>query len=115
MRKTFLEQNPFYILEVSPNEKRASIISKAEEKAFFSDSNECEEADTDASRSSGVVLHARCGATRFSYQRRQGWGAALCRHRQGQPHPRFFVLRLPQLGRADSRCRGGLHPLAVGR
>ena len=44
MRKTFLEQNPFYILEVSPNEKRASIISKAEEKAFFSDSNECEEA-----------------------------------------------------------------------
>lgn len=44
MRKTFLEQNPFYILEVSPNEKRASIISKAEEKAFFSDGNECEEA-----------------------------------------------------------------------
>lgn len=44
MRKTFLEQNPFYILEVSPNEKRASIISKAEEKAFFADSNECEEA-----------------------------------------------------------------------
>ena len=44
MRKTFLEQNPFYILEVSPNEKRASIISKAEEKAFFADGNECEEA-----------------------------------------------------------------------
>lgn len=44
MRNTFLEQNPFYILEVSPNEKRASIISKAEEKAFFADGNECEEA-----------------------------------------------------------------------
>lgn len=44
MRKIFLEQNPFYILEVSPNEKRASIISKAEEKAFFADGNECEEA-----------------------------------------------------------------------
>ena len=44
MRKTFLEQNPFYILEVSPNEERASIISKAEEKAFFADGNECEEA-----------------------------------------------------------------------
>ena len=46
MRNTFLEQNPFYILEVSPNEKRASIISKAEEKAFLADGNECEEAQT---------------------------------------------------------------------
>ena len=44
MRNTFLEQNPFYILEVSPDEKRANIISKAEEKAFFADGNECEEA-----------------------------------------------------------------------
>ena len=44
MRKIFLESNPFYVLEVMPNEKRGSIISKAEEKAFFSDDNECEEA-----------------------------------------------------------------------
>lgn len=44
MRDTFLEQNPFYILEVSPSEKRAAIISKAEEKAFFAEGNECEEA-----------------------------------------------------------------------
>ena len=44
MRHTFLEQNPFYILEVSPEDKRTSIISKAEEKAFFADGNECEEA-----------------------------------------------------------------------
>ena len=46
MKKNFLERNPFYILEVMPNEKRASIISKAEEKAFFADDNECEEAQT---------------------------------------------------------------------
>ena len=44
MRKIFLESNPFYVLEVMPNEKRGSIISKAEEKAFFSDDNKCEEA-----------------------------------------------------------------------
>ena len=44
MQHTFLEQNPFYILEVSPEDKRALIISKAEEKAFFMDGNECEEA-----------------------------------------------------------------------
>ena len=44
MHNTFLEKNPFYVLEVSPGDKRASIISKAEEKAFFDDSNACEEA-----------------------------------------------------------------------
>ena len=44
MQKTFLEKNPFYILEVMPGDKRATIISKAEEKAFFADGNECEEA-----------------------------------------------------------------------
>ena len=44
MQRTFLEKNPFYILEVMPGDKRASIISKAEEKAFFADGNECEEA-----------------------------------------------------------------------
>lgn len=46
MRHTFLEKNPFYILEVSPGEKRASIIAKAEEKAFFSEGNACEEAQS---------------------------------------------------------------------
>ena len=30
-----LNNNPFYLLEVSPRDKRATIISKAEEKAFF--------------------------------------------------------------------------------
>ena len=30
-----LNNNPFYLLEVSPRDKRAIIISKAEEKAFF--------------------------------------------------------------------------------
>lgn len=44
MHKTFLEKNPFYVLEVSPGDKRAYIIAKAEEKAFFDDSNACEEA-----------------------------------------------------------------------
>ena len=44
MQRTFLEKNPFYILEVMPGDKRASIISKAEEKAFFANGNECEEA-----------------------------------------------------------------------
>ena len=42
----FLEKNPFYILEVSPNDKRAEIISKAEDKAFFSESENYEEAKT---------------------------------------------------------------------
>lgn len=46
MQETFLEKNPFYILEVTPGEKRASIISKAEEKAFFADGNEYEEAQS---------------------------------------------------------------------
>ena len=27
--------NPFYLLEISPKDKRTTIISKAEEKAFF--------------------------------------------------------------------------------
>lgn len=44
MLQTYLERNPFYILEVSPAEKRAAIIAKAEEKSFFSEGNECEEA-----------------------------------------------------------------------
>lgn len=44
MRHTFLERNPFYILEASPTEKRAAIIAKAEEKSFFSEGNECDEA-----------------------------------------------------------------------
>ena len=44
MQNLFLEKNPFYILEVSPYDKRANIISKAEEKAFFADSGNCEEA-----------------------------------------------------------------------
>ena len=44
MGSVFLKDNPFYILEVSPSDKRASIINKAEEKAFFIDSNVAEEA-----------------------------------------------------------------------
>lgn len=44
MGNVFLKDNPFYILEVSPTDKRASIINKAEEKAFFIDSNAAEEA-----------------------------------------------------------------------
>ena len=44
MGNVFLKDNPFYILEVSPSDKRASIINKAEEKAFFIDSNVAEEA-----------------------------------------------------------------------
>lgn len=44
MQNLFLEKNPFYILEASPYDKRANIISKAEEKAFFTDSGICEEA-----------------------------------------------------------------------
>ena len=44
--KTFLENNPFYILEVLPTEKRTNIIAKAEEMSFLLDSNSCEEAQT---------------------------------------------------------------------
>lgn len=32
-----ISNNPFYLLEVSPRDKRATIISKSEEKAFFLD------------------------------------------------------------------------------
>ncbi len=41
---TELSNNPFYILEVSPCDKRATIINKAEEKSFFLEGNTCEEA-----------------------------------------------------------------------
>ena len=34
--------NPFYLLEVSPKDKRTTIISKAEEKAFFLEDGSCE-------------------------------------------------------------------------
>ncbi len=44
MQAVFLEKNPFYILEASPTDTRASIVAKAEEKAFFLDSGSCEEA-----------------------------------------------------------------------
>ncbi len=47
MHTLFLRKNPFYILEVSPKDKRANIIEKAEEKAFFSDSSSCEEAQAE--------------------------------------------------------------------
>lgn len=40
----FLENNPFFVLEVAPTDKRAAIISKAEEKAFFLEGNSCDEA-----------------------------------------------------------------------
>lgn len=46
MSKLFLEENPFYILEVSPCDKRTLIIQKAEEKSFFADDNSCEAAQT---------------------------------------------------------------------
>lgn len=39
MQTLFLEKNPFYILEVSPEDKRTIIIEKAEEKAFFTDNS----------------------------------------------------------------------------
>lgn len=42
--KSVLINNPFFVLEVLPTDKRHTIISQAEEKAFFSDGNECEEA-----------------------------------------------------------------------
>lgn len=41
-----LKNNPFYILEVSPQDKRATIISKSEEKAFFLDDGSCEAAQS---------------------------------------------------------------------
>ena len=41
-----LNNNPFYLLEVSPKDKRATIISKAEEKAFFLDDGTCDTAQT---------------------------------------------------------------------
>ena len=44
MQNTFLEKNPFYLLEILPSDKRETIISKAEEKAFFANGNEYEEA-----------------------------------------------------------------------
>lgn len=40
----FLENNPFFVLEVAPTDKRATIISKAEEKAFLLEGNSCDEA-----------------------------------------------------------------------
>ena len=39
-----INNNPFYLLEVSPKDKRATIISKAEEKAFFLEGDSCEAA-----------------------------------------------------------------------
>ena len=39
-----INNNPFYLLEVSPKDKRATIISKAEEKAFFLEGDSCETA-----------------------------------------------------------------------
>lgn len=44
--ETDLSKNPFYVLEVAPTDKRSAIIDKAEEKAFFLDSNACDEAQT---------------------------------------------------------------------
>lgn len=44
MSVQFLEKNPFFVLEASPTDKRATIISKAEEKAFFLEGNSCDEA-----------------------------------------------------------------------
>ena len=41
-----LSRNPFYVLEVTPTDKRATIIGKAEEKAFFLDGDTCNEAQT---------------------------------------------------------------------
>ena len=39
-----IRKNPFYVLEVAPTDKRATIIAKAEEKAFFLEGNSCDEA-----------------------------------------------------------------------
>lgn len=44
MNVQFLEKNPFFVLEVAPTDKRATIINKAEEKAFFLEGNSCDEA-----------------------------------------------------------------------
>ena len=44
MSVQFLEKNPFFVLEVAPTDKRATIISKAEEMAFFLEGNTCDEA-----------------------------------------------------------------------
>ena len=44
MSVQFLEKNPFFVLEVAPTDKRATIINKAEEKAFFLEGNSCDEA-----------------------------------------------------------------------
>ena len=46
MSVQFLEKNPFFVLEVAPTDKRATIISKAEEKAFFLEGSSCDEAQT---------------------------------------------------------------------
>lgn len=45
--KSMLSKNPFFVLEVLPTDNRRMIISKAEEKAFFADGNECEAAQSD--------------------------------------------------------------------
>ncbi|MGI5905984.1 MAG: hypothetical protein ACOX85_06935 [Candidatus Pararuminococcus gallinarum] len=44
MEIQFFDKNPFYILDVAPTDKRSIIISKAEEKSFFGDSDVCNEA-----------------------------------------------------------------------
>lgn len=44
MNVQFLEKNPFFVLEVAPTDKRATIINKAEEKAFFLEGNSYDEA-----------------------------------------------------------------------
>ena len=44
MSAQIFEDNPFFVLEVAPTDKRAIITSKAEEKAFFLEGNSCDEA-----------------------------------------------------------------------
>ena len=46
MNVQFLENNPFYVLGALPTDKRATIIAKAEEKAFFLDGSKCDEAQS---------------------------------------------------------------------
>ncbi len=41
---SILNDNPFYLLEASPKDTRATIISKAEEKVFFFENGVCENA-----------------------------------------------------------------------
>ena len=41
--ETYLSNNPFYVLEVAPTDKRSVIISKAEEKALLLDGETCNE------------------------------------------------------------------------